>query len=750
MATLVLSAVGTAIAGPFGGMLGAIAGRAVDSQVFGIGNRRVEGPRRDDLTVQSAAFGRPIPLVYGIGRYAGNVLWSTGLIEKREEESQGGKGGPSVTNVTYSYSASFAVGLCAGPILSVGRVWSDGKLIRDVSGDLAVGGDMRVYLGDEDQLPDTLIEGELGVGETPAFRGIAYCVFESLELAEFGNRIPNLTFEVNTSAQPKIIEIAADLLGRAGIDAHTEGASQSVSGFSVSGGQSLRDGLNDILEVFALSIATQTDTVRLSAQSEQSVAAFTIDDLGVADESGDSGRLLLKFDHAADLPAEVGLNYSDPANDYQEGLQRAQTAGLAPGIGRLRINSAFILPAAQARALAGQMLSRMRQHSAAIQFRLGMAGALLEPGDVVSLSEGLPRPALFQIDQIVEEGLTRSFTATSLPLVSMAALETIPATSGAAVYPQSSGPPSIDFTVFELPATRQFGDAPKVFASIARLGGQVRTAGLYVSDDGGLDFRLASSVPVSGVMGTCINGLDDRNPALVDRASVLEVALDHPDMALASRPWLAVLNGANLAMIGSELIQFETATLTDTGTYKLSGLLRGRGGTEQSMIGLQAGQRFVLLKSGDLASRSFGVGDIGCKIDFKIVPPSQGLAQAGSQSVTFLGRALLPLSPVHLAASYAVVQGLSVGWVRRSRNGYAWLDGADAPLGEASEAYRLTYSSGAQSLVRDVTQANDSLSASVLTSTFGAGPYDLTISVAQLSDTVGAGNTAMLTVSIPA
>src|SRR5690606_32056451 len=30
----------------------------------------------------------------------------------------------------------------------------------------------------------------------PAFRGLAYCVFEGLQLADFGNRIPALTFEI--------------------------------------------------------------------------------------------------------------------------------------------------------------------------------------------------------------------------------------------------------------------------------------------------------------------------------------------------------------------------------------------------------------------------------------------------------------------------------------------------------------------------------------------------------------------------
>ena len=33
-------------------------------------------------------------------------------------------------------------------------------------------------------------------GEAPAYRGLAYVVFERLPLADFGNRIPQLSFEI--------------------------------------------------------------------------------------------------------------------------------------------------------------------------------------------------------------------------------------------------------------------------------------------------------------------------------------------------------------------------------------------------------------------------------------------------------------------------------------------------------------------------------------------------------------------------
>jgi hypothetical protein len=158
-----------------------------------------EGPRLHDLKVQSSAHGAMLPLVYGTVRIAGNVIWAADLEEQVVTEStsaSGGKGGGgSVTSTTrsYIYFASFAVGLCAGAIQSVDRVWANGKLVHDNTSSLL---DMAVYLGDETQAPDDRIESLLGVGFVPAYRGMAYAVINRLNLSEYGNQIPNLHFEV--------------------------------------------------------------------------------------------------------------------------------------------------------------------------------------------------------------------------------------------------------------------------------------------------------------------------------------------------------------------------------------------------------------------------------------------------------------------------------------------------------------------------------------------------------------------------
>ncbi len=195
MATLVLGIAGGALGsvfGPPGAILGravgALAGYTLDQALFGT-KRKVQGPRLSDLDVQASTEGAPIPRVYGRARLSGEIIWATRFEEVSKTETQsGGKGGPQVTTTEFSYFANLAVALCEGEITRIGRIWADGKLLDQSRYTF------RVYRGDETQLQDSLIRAKDGEG--PAYRGTAYVVFERMPIADFGNRLPQLSFEL--------------------------------------------------------------------------------------------------------------------------------------------------------------------------------------------------------------------------------------------------------------------------------------------------------------------------------------------------------------------------------------------------------------------------------------------------------------------------------------------------------------------------------------------------------------------------
>lgn len=205
MATLLLGAAGSLVGGALFGPVGALAGRAAgalggamaDAALSGGGRSRiVEGPRLSDLDVMTSNAGAPIPRLYGRARLPGEVIWATRLEEvvSTQVQTSGGKGGRSsratTTTVSYAYYASFAVALCEGPVTRIGRIWADGKPFD------RAGATVRAHLGLASQMPDPWIAAKQGAEGAPAYRGIAYLVFERLPLARFGNRVPQISAEV--------------------------------------------------------------------------------------------------------------------------------------------------------------------------------------------------------------------------------------------------------------------------------------------------------------------------------------------------------------------------------------------------------------------------------------------------------------------------------------------------------------------------------------------------------------------------
>jgi hypothetical protein len=208
MATLVLGAAGAAIGGSIGGailgvsaatiggFIGSTIGSVVDSWIISslAPTQRIEGARMDNLRITSATEGAVIPRLYGRMRIGGNIIWATDFREETKTTTQGGGkgggGGGKVKTTEYFYYASVAVALCEGPITGIGRIWADGKPL-DLSGVT-----WRWYPGDESQTPDPFIAAKMGAGNAPAYRGTAYVVLIDLALANFGNRLPQLSFEV--------------------------------------------------------------------------------------------------------------------------------------------------------------------------------------------------------------------------------------------------------------------------------------------------------------------------------------------------------------------------------------------------------------------------------------------------------------------------------------------------------------------------------------------------------------------------
>lgn len=317
MATLVLTAVGSAIGGPVGGAIGSIIGQQIDSIIFAPKGR--EGPRLKELAVQTSSYGTQIPAIFGAMRVAGTVIWATDLIERRSK-SGGGKGKPSTTE--YSYSVNMAVAISSMPVGRVGRIWADGNLLRGAGGDLKVETALRLYNGHDDQNVDPLIASAEAAGNCPAYRGLAYAVFEDLQLADYGNRIPSLTFEVFERETAVPLNSIFERASRGSVECLS---AEAITGCAMSG-VDVRAAISPLLDSFPVLLRTNSDKLQLIDSWLPATAIPLVEP--VANDDGNSfDRLTTRLAPAYAVPQGLTLRYYEPARDYQAGVQTSERMG---------------------------------------------------------------------------------------------------------------------------------------------------------------------------------------------------------------------------------------------------------------------------------------------------------------------------------------------------------------------------------------------------------------------------------------
>lgn len=211
MARQVLPIVGAVIGAYFGGPQGAQIGYAIGSFI---------GNEVDPLVVRSPSIGDSrtqtsaevfMPIYYGTACAAGNVIMA-GPDVKRIVETQQGKGSGPITE-SERIDKTFAIGIgkgWTGQIVGITRIWEMGKLVYDTTPESTMLAEsakfargFRLYLGTQDQLPDPDLEAIPadfggGIGNVPAFRGLAYIVFPKKDITPWMS-IPQYQFEIVTA-----------------------------------------------------------------------------------------------------------------------------------------------------------------------------------------------------------------------------------------------------------------------------------------------------------------------------------------------------------------------------------------------------------------------------------------------------------------------------------------------------------------------------------------------------------------------
>lgn len=683
MATLLLTAVGSAVAGPIGAAIGAMAGQRVDQALLGGKGR--QGARLADLSVQASTYGANIPRIFGRMRVSGTVIWATDLREERTKVSQG-KGRPKAT--VYSYSASFAVLLSGRAAVRVGRIWADGKLLRGAAGDFKVETGFRFYSGADDQRVDPLIAAAEGTA-APAYRGRCYAVFEDLALESYGNRIPMLSFELIADEGP--VNAADIIVGLAGPAVSSQGG-PALEGYAADG-QSIAAALSSLDAVASDDwVETEAGLVRGGADPGPLLIAHL--DLGALSELQGAADTLIKRQAERDAPSRVELTYADPGRDFQQG---SQSIDLVRAGNTERWDLPAALAPAAASALARDRLLTARQERSVREVRLPWR--YMDAWQARSLSLG---DARWRLRSIRFEGMTLVCALVVVGAPPSAQLS-VDGGRGVAQPDLEAGPTHLQ--LLELPGMSDTAPtAPVVVLAAAGSGQGWRSAVVMQKNGEAAAWETAGETAAPATMGAALDALPGATPHLFDLRNTVTVRLLHEGMALLNADDEALMSGANLARLGSELIQFGRAVRTGPLTWQLSRLLRGRRATEADVATHVPGEPFLLLDADTLLTLPVPPGAPTVDVLVKGVGDPHGV----DSETAVTGRALAPLSPVHLRAEPGPDGRMSLFWTRRSREGWRWLDHVDVPLGEEAELYRIDITSNGSPVAR-FTATNPSL-----------------------------------------
>lgn len=546
--------------------------------------------------------------------------------------------------------------------------------------------------------------------------------------------------------------VVEDLSRKAGLQVPEEVdasdlADDEVCGFVLDQRQPIRSFLESLMSTHFFDGVESDGKIKFFKRGRSSVMTIPESDLATHayEEERPPFSLVETRQQEIELPERVDILYFDPDLDYQQGNQHAKR--ILRNIhteekSTLNVPEVFTADEAKAIAERNLYLSWMERDSKEVTLPYKYIG--LDPADVITVA--MDGGATFKL-RVVQADLGANLVY-RLKLVAEDAVVYQAVTKGSRVIidPPDSitvpGPSSL--VLLDIP---MFRDADN-------------NAGLYVaaspftaaesSWSGTAVYRSADQIVWAAVglldtlapMGQALSVLPATDRWTVwDETNTVTVKLFAGELNNATAA--QVLNGANYAVLGNEVIQFRTATpvgAASANTWELSGLLRGRKGTEWAVESHAVNEQFVMLNPAWIRRLNGNLDEIGLLRYYR--GPSLGTTFEEATTIPFTNTAaaLRPYSPGHITGARDMDDNLTISWIRRTRIGGEWKDYLEVPLGETSEQYSIDIYDGAD-VVRTLGSTTEAVeyTADDQTEDFGSPQAAVTVVVYQLSDSVGRG-----------
>ena len=531
--------------------------------------------------------------------------------------------------------------------------------------------------GSEDQTASSLIVASKGVGNVPAYRGVAYQGLDDFFATQFGDSLPY--------AMEAIIDVDQSMdWGRAIQTIMVERCDLTTSTVDVTGitqrpflGAYLRGPVPAITAIQPILVAGQlmvqdrdgvlafTEFANADEQSIENGATFSDFGTRLDGETAADDKITVEDMATEDLPTKIGIRHQDPDNQYADGYQ---FFGLRNPEGVDHTNeqeidlAQMVLTRQEAANLAAVLLRRAWVNRRRYRFTLPASYIHLLESDLLTWTDDDGTP---HVGRIIQRDIGSDFRVGIVCIaedLELANYVGSPTQSAAGTPPISiPGPASVDVVIVDAPATREGQNRkPGLHIAVGYNGGPWAGAAIYESVDG-TTYDLVDIVGKRAVTGELASSLGSATPAeqvgvapLVVSAQSVDVQFTaYSESQITSRTTKEVVSGANwVALVKpdgtTEIAAFTSAVALGGGLFTLSGWLRGLRGTadvaQNTVAACPAGTRIVLL-NGDTYYREFAGEIAPTALSYKIVPGGLSLDDVEPINFVQARRNALPLPP---------------------------------------------------------------------------------------------------------
>lgn len=514
----------------------------------------------------------------------------------------------------------------------------------------------------------------------------------------------------------------------------------TVEGYIINQGMTVRAAIEQLQAAYFFDIV-ETDGILkcVSRGKVLSDIAVSQDDLIPNNKNGIADIIEIARAQELELPRTVNVSYIDRPFNYDPVNQSSQRQTVK-AVEQVMLNLPLVMSSTQAKKIADVTLYGAWKERVSYSFILPPKYAKLEPTDVISIETDsaahqmrivktdIERNGLMRVAAVAEDSSSYDFDSSTNK------------TNSKTQIPELVTETIIE--ILDLPPLSDDISSNQALIKIAVCGNgdNWNGAAIYVATSNEKEFVPLTVISDSATMGVTISDLKPGISVTFDESNAVDVILFSGELYNVTES--SILNGANLALIGDELIQFQNAELIGDSKYRLSKLLRGRYGTESKIEHHESGTRFVLITP-CLFSYNIPSNMIGRTISFKAVSYGQHLEEVAENEFTIQGNYRKPLSPVHIVGNRDYNGNLNIRWIRRARFDNDWRDFVDVPLDESSEKYQVEILNGNE-VLRTLETSTTSVTYLITdqATDFNNIPEKITIRIYQLSALVGRGHLA--------